>query len=289
MSNTAQRVCILTDGTAQFSVSSFPGQDLVNVIPLHIRYNDKIHRDDKSLRFCDLPPSLKDSDCLEVNPPSPDDFYQTYYSLGQKYSEIITILLSAHLSPAIRNAQKAASSGMGWISLPLIDSQTMGTGLGLIVQAAAEAAYSGATALEIQRYVRQLIPCVYTLLCGQSLTYIYRSGCLDLAQALVGEMLEMSPLFNLENGQLTIIDKVSSGRHLLDQLFDFITEFGVLKHIALFRGHVPFDQDTRQLRERIAEIYPDTPFSEHLISTSLAIILGPRSVGFTVMEDLASQ
>lgn len=288
MSKTAQRVCILTDSTAQFSVSSFPGQELVNVIPLQVRYHDKIYRDDKSLRFCDLPLSLKDSACLEVYPPSPKDFYQTYSLLGQKYGEIITILLSAHLNPAIRNAHKAASSGMGWISLPLIDSQTMGAGLGFIVQAAAEAAYSGATALEIQRCVRQLIPRIYTLLCGQSLTYIYHSGCLDLAQAMVGEMLEISPLFNLENGQLTLVDKVSSWRHLLDQLFDFIAEFDALKHIALFRGQVPFDQDTRLLRERIAEIYPDTPCSEHLIGTSLAIMLGPRSLGFTVMEDFAS-
>jgi DegV family protein with EDD domain len=289
MSSTAQRVCILTDSTAQFSVPSFPGRDLVNVIPLQVRYHDKIYRDDNSLRFSDLPLSLRDGACPELYPPSPKDFYQAYSSLGQKYSEIITILLSAHFNPAIRNAQKAASSGMGWISLPLIDSQTMGTGLGLIVQAAAEAAYSGATALEIQRYVRQLIRRVYTLLCGQSLTYIYCSGGLDPAQAMVGEMLGMSPVFTLENGQLALVDKVSNGRHLLDELVDFIAEFGALKHVALFRGHVPFDQDTRQLRERVAEIYPDTPYSEHFIGPSLAILLGPCSLGFTVMEDLGSQ
>lgn len=285
MSNSAHRICILTDSTAQFPVSSFPGQELVKIIPLHVRYDDKIRPDDKSLGFSDLPRSQRNSTSLEVYPPSARDFYQTYHSLGQKYGQIITILLSARLNPAIRNAHKAASSGLGWVALPLIDSQTTGVGLGLIVQAAAEAADGGATVPEIQRYVRLLIPRVYTLLCAQSLTYMGRSGYLDPAQAVIGEMLGICPLFTLESGELSLAQKVSSGRHLVDQLLDFITEFGALKHIALFRGEIPFDQDTRQLRERIGEIYPAAPYSEHFIGTALAITLGPRSLGITVLED----
>jgi DegV family protein with EDD domain len=285
MNNADHRVCILTNSTAQFPVSSYPGRELVKVIPLHVRYDDKIYPDDKSLGFSELPPSLRNGACLEVYPPSPQDFYRIYSALGQKYGQIITILPSERLNPAMRSAHKAASSGMGWVSLPLIDSQTTGVGLGLIVQAAAEAAYNGASAAEIQRYVRLIIPRVYTLVCAQSLTYMADSGHIDPTQAVIGEMLGLSALFTLENGQLTLVQKVSSGRHLLDQLLDFITEFGALKHIAVFRGHIPFDQDTRQLHERIGEIYPAAPYSEHFIGTSLAISLGPRSLGITVLEN----
>jgi fatty acid-binding protein DegV len=116
--------------------------------------------------------------------------------------------------------------------------------------------------------VRGLIPHVYTIFCNQSLSYLQLSGQLDPAQALVGEMLGITPFFILENGRLTPVQKARSTRHLVDTFHEFITEFIHLKHIALLQGLPPFINEARALHERIQENFPTTPFSEHILGAS---------------------
>jgi DegV family protein with EDD domain len=279
------RVCILTDSTAQFTLPMFPGLDLVNVIPLRVQINDHIYTDGKDLKTASLSPTERGEAGPVALPPSLEDFRQAFIMLGRKYNEIIAILLSSQLNPTYSAALEAANSVRGPASIHFIDSQTTAVGLGLIVQAAAEAAEAGATSTQISRLVRGLIPRIYTVFCVQSLSYLYRSGHLDPAQAIVGEMLGMTPFLILENGRLVPIQKIRNSRHLVDILHEFISEFGNLKHIAIMQGIPPFEQEARNLRERINGNFPSASFSEHTLGAALATILGPRCLGVVAMEN----
>ena len=277
-------VCILTDSTAQFPAASFPGQELVSVIPLHIQFNNRRYVDGKDLKISDLPLTARNPSSPVAQPPSPEEFRQAFQGLGNDYDEIIAILLSPNLSLVLLNAREAITT-MGWAPVTLIDSQTTGVGLGLLVQAAAEAAHQGASGLDIKRFIHNLVAHVYTVFCVQSLTYLSQADHLDAAQAVVGEMLGVIALFILENGRLIPVQKARNVRHLVDLLHEFIYEFGDLRHIALTRGVISFENEARSLRERISSDFPSTPYSEHIMGTALASILGPRSLGLVAMED----
>jgi DegV family protein with EDD domain len=276
-------VCILTDSTAQFTAASFAGQELVSIIPLHIQYKNQSYVDGKELKITDLPQSSRSPSSPVAQPPSPEEFRQAIQHLGNNYDEIIAILLAPNLNRALANAQEAIHL-MGWAPVTLINSQTTGVGLGLLVQAAAEAAQEGASGLEIKRYMHNLVSHIYTIFCVQSLTYLSKTGHLDMAQAIVGEMLGVFALFLLENGNLVPVQKARNVRHLADLMHEFVFEFGDLKHIALDRGVIFFENEARSLRERIGNDFPTTPYSEHIIGTALACILGPRSIGLVAME-----
>ncbi len=278
------RVCILTDSTAQFPTLVFPGHELVNIISLHVLLNAQTYTDGKDLRAANLPASARSSSDLQALAPTPDEFQQVFTSLGQKYHEIVTILISSHLSLAVANAQEAATTGKGSALIHVIDSQTTAVGLGLLVQVAANAAQNGDSGLRINRLVRGIIPRIYSVFCIQNLTYLYRSGHLDPAQAIVGEMLGIMPFYILENGRLVPIQKVRNPRHLVDILHEFISEFSDLKHIALVQGIPPFEQEVRNLKDRLNGNYPTASFSEHTLGAALAAILGPRSLGLFAME-----
>jgi DegV family protein with EDD domain len=277
-------ICILTDNTAQFPVPVFPGQQFVSVIPLQIRMAGTQLPDGKDLKVGDLPAAGSGRGAPVVRPPSPDEFRQTVLSLSSRYDAIVAILLSRQLSQAVANAEEAAAAVSSSAPLTVIDSQTTGVGLGLLVQAAARAAEEGAACSEIKRLVRNLIARVYTVFCIQSLTYLARSGLLEPAQAQVGEMLGVTALFLLENGRLIPVQKARNNRQLLDMLHEFVLEFSQLSHVALSRGVIPFDNEARSLRERVCNDFPDALYSEHVLGTALAAILGPRSLGFVAME-----
>lgn len=276
--------CILTDSTVQFPIPAFDGRNLVNVIGLNlidVRSGEEVH---STLRAHDLPGSTEPEILYKFLPPSVEDFERYYLHLGQNYSEIVVLTHSADLSSTFRNALQAGENLKGQVKIEIIDSQSIATGLGLVVQEAAKSAEEGLSAAEISEAIRRFLPRVYTLFCIQGLTYLHTNGYLGLSQAIVGEYLNMLPIYVLEEGILSPTQKARNHRHLVDLLHEFISEFYTLDHIGLIQGVPPFETETRSLRERLVEGYDQTPISEHIISPELALMIGPRSLGLFVLQ-----
>jgi DegV family protein with EDD domain len=279
------RVCILTDNTAQFTVTSFPGQELVRIIPLHIEIEQTHFPQGKGLRLNELPTSAREGRQPLLLAPTTSAFRNSYSTLGKKYPDIISILISSRLSEAFSHAQQASIAIPGQDSHSLIDSQMTGVGLGWLVQAAAEAAQNGASITAIKRLINHVSSKIYTIICTQNLSYLIKSGHLDSTQATVAEMLGLSPLFAFEKGKLTYIQKARNMRHLVDLLEEFISEFSNINHIALLKGILPFEQEARLLRDRVQKKFPTAIYSELTLSNTLATIIGPHSLSLSVMED----
>ena len=138
--------------------------------------------------------------------------------------------------------------------------------------------------MEIDDLIRSQLPRLYTVFCIQGLSYLYQSGYLEEAQAIVGEFLEILPIYILNEGQLVPTQKARNNRHLVDLFQEFLCEFNALDHIALLQGVPPFETETRALRERLSFDYEGTPISEHTISPELATMIGPRSLGLFVLQ-----
>jgi DegV family protein with EDD domain len=279
-------VCIVTDSTAQFPNPLFKGSEHISVIPVRVLLNDHQMADGKDLKTACLTPSARSSPAPKVMSPTIDDFIHAFHSLEKKYQEIVVILTSSQLSASIEKASQAANSAHNSAAIHILDSQTTSVGLGLLVQMAAESAIRGLDGTSISRQILGMMPNVYTIFCIQSLTYLQHSGHLDPAQAIVGEMLGITPFFVLENGRLIAVQKIRNSRQLVDMLCDFLSEFDHLNHIALIHGAPFYDQEARLLRERITSSYISAQFSEHPLNIALASVLGPRALGIIAMENL---
>jgi fatty acid kinase fatty acid binding subunit len=278
------RTCIITDSTAYFTKPAFTGQDIVTILPHHIQVNDKLYPDSKDLSIYRSPSQNKHPP-LPL-PPSIEAFHAAYLSLGMKYRDIVVILLSSHLSQTTANAQHALQLGKSPANIFIIDSLNTAIGLGLLVQAAAELSHRGFSGVEVNRLVRGMINHIYSVFCLPDLSFLYRSGQIDPAQAIVGEMLGVIPFFTLENGRLVHTQKIRSPRHLVDIMYEFVAEFENLRYLALLQGITSYEQESRNLRDRISQNVRTTPLCEHGLSLSLATILGPHSIGLVAMENL---
>jgi len=277
------RVCILTDSTVHFTSPNFLGHDLVSVLPMRISLDQMTYSDGQGINPGKLPDSARNDHNLDVLPPSEDAFIAALDSISRECSHVLVILHSAQLSPTIASAHQIVAAHHVPAEVHIIDSQTIGVGLGMVIQAAAHAIISGASISEIKPMLHRLIPRVYTIYCTQSLTYLIHSGQLDPAQAVVGEMLGLAPFFTLENGHLVPIQKAKSSRNMLDIFEEFISEFSGLEHIAVFQGTPLFNGEMRNLRERIREQYHHTSYSEHTLTAVTGALLGPRSMGIVTL------
>ena len=280
------RACIITDSSAYFTKSTFSGLEHVTILPHSIQVNDHFIPDSKDLSFYISP---HNTHTPLTFPPTVDAFHKAYTSLGMKYKEIVVILLSSHLSQALTNAQTASQTCKSPANIFIIDSLNTAIGLGLLVQAAAEYSHRGYSGLDINRLVRGMLNHIYSVFCLPDLSHLYHAGLIDPAQAIVGEMLGIVPFFTLENGRLVHTQKIRSPRHLVDIMFEFVAEFENLKYLALLQGIPTFEQESRNLRDRISQNVRTTPLCEHAFGLSLATILGPHSIGLVAMENIPKE
>jgi DegV family protein with EDD domain len=218
--------------------------------------------------------------------PSPQEFVRFYARLGHDYDSILVLTLSSLLNPTLSHARAALEQYSSGARVEVIDSETTAIGLGMLVQIAAQAASEGASLKEIDRQMRVSIPRVYLLLCIPELTYLANAGHMDYAQALVGEMMGILPIFTLEEGRLVSLEKVRTPRHLFEAFQDFMGEFEAPVEIALINSTGRDSLRTSPLRLFLQDTFPETQFSEHPIQPHLAALFGPRSIGLVILDAL---
>jgi DegV family protein with EDD domain len=270
------KVCILTDGTAQFPQAEFAGHELVKIIQPNQPTAQKSSR--RASRSTSAAP--------ETFQPTIEDFLKTYDLLGNEYGGVMVITQSSSLGEATRRAVEAATCYAGRSHVQVVDSQTTSVGLGLIVQEAARAAAAGSRLGEIERVVRAAIQRVYVMFFIPSLKYLAEAGYLSTSQAVVGEVLGLLPLYTLEEGALTPMGKARSQRHLQEAFQEFVEEFNEPVHIGLVKAASSTPFKLTPFRQYLSESFPDTPYSEQTITPYLAALLGPDCTGLVVMDSM---
>ena len=278
------RICILTDNTAQFHNPVYPGHQLVYSLPTSLQLNGRNWKNLSRLKLSDFPRSAIDGSHPKLLAPSSEEIQQTLEKLCHKYGEIIALLASPHMNPTISKIINVNNASGKKYPIRVIDSQTTAVGLGLLVQIAAEAAMQDSPAEEIVRLLRKYILHIYAIFVTQSLTYLHQAGIIDPGQALVGEIYKITPIFFLDKGRPVPIQKARSSRHLADILFEFISEFDNLSHIALIQGNHPFQSSVKHFCERVKKEFKTTQFQQHYLDPGLASFFGPGCLGLIAME-----
>ncbi|MCW5873964.1 MAG: DegV family EDD domain-containing protein [Anaerolineales bacterium] len=276
-------VAIITDSTVSFPSPVFPGRELVHI--LSPGWQPALPAGVERLKASDFPPALRGAgETPRLLPPRAADFEALYRQLGPNHDGVLVVLHSNHFSKIEEEAQAASGSVHGKVAVRVVDSLNISLGLGLVVQAAAQASAEGMALAELELYVRGLLPRLFGMLCVPGLSYLERSGQVNHSQAVVGEYLEILQVFTLDNGQLVPTQKARNTRQLVDVMYEFLSEFTQLQHIALLQGSPAFEAETRALRERLAEEGFTTPISEQTINAPLASYVGPHSLGlFTIL------
>lgn len=277
-------IAIITDSTAQFPNPNFSGKRIVRVLPLDIFLNGRRHIEGEGIHVTDFPQSARSTSDPKLITPPVNEIAEYLSALLRKFNELLVIVNSAELTDTYQNTIEAVKLLQASSVIQVINSQTISTGLGILVQLGAELVAKGATLTEIDRQVRQLVPHVYTLMCSPSLSYLHNNGAIEYHQAAVGEILNLFPIFSLEEGKLNALCKVRNFRHAQDFFQEFIEEFDSLNHITLLKGTNIQGIDNRMLRQFVQEFFPETPFSEHRLNPFHATLFGPKTIGLIVVE-----
>jgi DegV family protein with EDD domain len=279
-------ICIVTDSSAQFTQLTGAYRAYLHTCQLKIQYAGASIPNGEDLKAAALPSSVIIDQAPLLVPPGIDEFRDLFSRLSLNYNHILGIFLSSHMSSCYNNAVEAANSLRGGVNIQIIDSQSMAVGLGILVETALEAVNRGDAPAVVEHLVRSMVPHIYAVLCTPGLSYLYRNSFIDRGQGLIGEMLNLYPIFALEEGKLAPLDKVKSLRHTETYFQEFLDEFDSLRHIAVMQSAPPGMTEIHAIKEHAHEMFPKTPFTAHTINLYTAALIGPRSLGLFVVEPL---
>lgn len=214
--------------------------------------------------------------------PSIESFADLYGRLHRQNDQILSLHMSSQLSNTVENARAARRMYLGRSTIEIIDSLSATVGLGYLVQTAAVAANAGRSLDDCIRLVRGLMPHIYLFFLVKHLPYLEREKRISPAQSILGSLLNILPLLQIEDGEIIPLEKVRNAQQGVDKLFDYVSEFGSLQRATVLQNGFPKEQQT--LLERLELAYPGQTFNQLSYNPSLAVHLGPDAMGVVVME-----
>jgi len=273
-------VRIVTDSTADLSEEQ---QRLggVIVVPLNVRFGDKVFKDHVDLSGDEFFTRLKSSPQLpKTSQPSVGTFEDVFKQHLHAGDDVVAVLISSRLSGTCDAASMAAKALDG-AHIDVIDSLTTSMALGFIALEAAKLARTGADRTTVTDLVRSLVPKARVLATIDTLTYLEKGGRIGRAQALLGSLLNFKPLITLQDGEVAPLGRSRGRPQAVDRLVELLQRDGALTNLAVLHGGAR--EDAERLRERIAGSYPalEIPLAE--TGAVIATYTGPGVIGFTYL------
>ena len=275
-------VRIVTDSSAHLTSEEIE-QYGITIVPLRVRMGRKVFRELTELTYEEYFRRLEGVRTLpQTESPQLQDLLDLYYNLSQETDHIISIHTSRKLNPVVDVARNAASMLRTHTRITVIDSETISRGLGMIVLKAAQMANEGASAQEIGREIRGMIPAVFLAFLTSDLHYLERDGRLRKSQAFLGAMLGIRAMVETREGDLLVMDKARDALGTVEKLYDYISEFAYLEEIALLQHNNV--QESTALLERLKDMFPDITIFTDVYDATLATFIGPNALGVIVRE-----
>ncbi|MEO6063628.1 MAG: DegV family protein [Thermoflexales bacterium] len=212
-----------------------------------------------------------------------EDYESAFQQLARSSNDIVAILSSSALSPAVSRARRAAAPLHGSRSITIVDTRHVGLGVEILVRAATELAEQGADAEAIALRVRGLRQRVYAAFASEDLMALSASGILRPAQGHLGSLLNIVPIITIEEGRLAATEKVRSIDRAIERLCDFGAEFETLEEALVLHAARDPDARARSLARQLQQAIPGgADVRLRQAGYYLSEALGPSGIGLMI-------
>jgi DegV family protein with EDD domain len=208
-------VAVVTDSTAYLPPGIAAGHAIA-VVPVQVVISGVAH-DEDAITPTDVAQALQAWSPVTTSRPSPQAFHDVYEKLAASgATAIVSVHLSAALSSTVESAQLAARDAS--VPVEVVDSRSVGMGLGFAVVSAAQAAATGADVATVIRAAIQRAASGSQFFYVDTLEYLRRGGRIGTAAALLGSALSVKPLLHVVDGRVELYEKVRTTSRALSRL-----------------------------------------------------------------------
>jgi len=273
-----RKVAIVTDGAC--SLTPAQGEQFgIYIAPVYVAFGEKTYRAGIDLDNEGFYRFLSASKKLPTTAqPTAADFVNIYNQLAEEAEEIITIVISHHMSATIQSAEMARNL-FDNVPVHIVDSETVSLGLGMMAIAAARAAEQGQDAqavLNLVESIKQKMNVIFTV---NTLEYLYKGGRIGGATAFLGTALDIKPILYIKNGRIEPLERQRTRKRSVSRLLALM-EQSVGKqpvHVAILHGNA--SEEARQLEQSIQSQFNCVELISSDMGPVIGVHAGPGTLG----------
>ena len=245
-----QKVAVVTDGTS--SLTPAQGEQYgLHVAPVYVTFGEKTYLSGVDLDAAEFYRLLHASKNLPTTAqPTAQDFIDIYTKLVDEVDEIVTVVISHHMSATLQSALMAQEQFTA-IPTHVIDSESVSLGLGMMAITAARAAAQGQDAQQVVQLLEKIKQSMNVIFTVETLEYLHKGGRIGGATAFLGSALSIKPILYVKDGRIEPLERARTRKRAVAHLLELVEE-KVGKSEAHFAVlHCEADEEARELGEQV--------------------------------------
>lgn len=202
----------------------------IEIMPVYVIEDEKTYRDGIDISSELVYENMKKGVRYKTSQIPYGDFYKRFEALILDNQPFIYLAFSSGLSgtfQAAALAERDLKERYPEADFRVIDTKSVCYGLGHMVYAAGKAAAAGERLDELVKRIDYYIKHIKHVFTVTDLQYLYRGGRLNKGTAIIGTMLNINPLLEVnEAGELQQIDKARGEKKLVKKMIEYLEKNG---------------------------------------------------------------
>lgn len=277
-----EKIKIITDSTVDLPKELLEKMD-VEVLPVLINFGEESYLDGIEITLDEVFKKIENGDTFpttaQIVPNRFVEAFEKYLNQGYK---VLAVLMSSGMSGTYQSACLAKQM-LETEDVQIIDSQTITSGLGLLVIEAAKLRDEGLKIEEIAKRLDETKQHINSSLSFDSLDNLVRGGRIPRAVGVVTGMLGIKLILEVRDGVMALKGKVRGSKKAIKKIISDMEELGIRKDLPVIVVNVNNDEICDGLKEYLEEHNID--YIEGPVGCSVGIHSGDKAVGvFFVSE-----
>ncbi|MCR4934497.1 MAG: DegV family protein [Lachnospiraceae bacterium] len=233
------------------------------------------------------------NDCvISTSQPSPDDVMKLWDKLLKEYDEIVHIPMSSGLSGSFQTARMLAEDYEDKVYV--VNNQRISVTMKQSVLDALNLANEGKSAKEIYRILEddKFNSSIYIMV--DTLKYLSRGGRLTPAAAMIGQLLKIKPVLQIQGEKLDAFAKVrtigQAKTTMLNQTIKDIVERYKCSDdgsgVKIFVVYSHSDENALPFLEEVKERFPKAEVFLDRLSLSVSCHIGPGALAIAITKNM---
>ena len=273
---------VITDSTSYIPEEYIKKYD-IKVISLNVIFDGEAERE-VDVNQVDFYNRLAKSDTIPTSSqPTVEEFKSAFIDAVKDGHEVLGIFLSSKLSGTYSTShliKEMVLKEYPEAKIELVDSLNTTMSMGFAVVEAAKAAIEGKKTLkELKEDAENMVKRSDIIFVPGTLTYLRKGGRIGAASALIGGILQITPLLHVNDGEVELLEKVRTHKKavakMIENIAEKMNERGLGETVVY---HILNRDEAVQLKERLKnELGLDSPIMD--IGPIVGLHVGPGSVG----------
>ncbi|MFC4906517.1 DegV family protein [Actinomadura gamaensis] len=277
-------VAVVTDSTS-YLPPDLADRHRITIVPLQLVVGGDV-RDEDAITTAETARALREWHPVTTSRPSPERFAATYACAADAgASAVVSVHLSGSMSGTVEAARFAAEDSP--VPVHVVDSGTIGMGLGFAALSAAARAMDGAPFTEVVAAAERRAALTRSLFYVDNLEHLRRGGRIGAAANLLGTALLVKPLLGISSGRVKPLEKVRTASRALARLADLAVAEAADRPVDLGVQHLAASSRAQalaaDLRARIPTV-KDVYVGE--VGPVIGAHVGPGMLGVVVAPQL---